>query len=213
MSYEGLQKIPRSLLSTASSSIIPNELTALSVSTEGQNCDVHPGMVSGSLCLQIAGRAGYMSDGRLFRTAIGCVTPGALNHNPRLKSLRQTFFGSDVGCSRRWDYKSFETHLRATYSTAIAYHCSNILREPNKDVSWWSDASRIQLVEGCLYQFPGTVHIWATTMDLQALFFAEQEANLPYLHRAYPVSVKSKEASHPSTHSLQTLTTHGSNLD
>jgi hypothetical protein len=145
-------------------------------------------MAAGSRCVKIVADGCYMLCAKPFKDAIGCVDPYSPKYVADLDALRRMFVqrAGAQGIQQSDDYRTFEKYLRKKYSSAVAFHCSNVLRRTITDIDGLPGSPRAEGVEKCLKNYPGIVHIWATAEDLQALFFPHGGIELPYLYKVEP---------------------------
>lgn len=171
----------------------PEDSLFASGRAQKRECPGHPAMATGSLCLEIEAFETYMLHYSRFKSAIGGTTEGNGKFQPRLSSVRQFFAESTVGCKYVNKYSAFEACLKSKYNAAILFHCSNILGQMIMDVKCLPGSSEAKVIDRCLGLYPGIVHIWVTSKDMEALFFPQDEDwKLPYLYPPLPVSDESR---------------------
>jgi hypothetical protein len=169
------------------------------VVTEETGIKGHPEMAAGSLCLAVEAVEACMLSISKFKTAVGGATLNRDNYNPALNSVREAFKESAVGCNYPKRYSAFEDYLRRKYNAAIAFHCSSVFQHKITDINWLTGSAKAQAIDRCLEIYPGTVHIWVTSEDTQALFFPhDEDSKLPYLYPPLPVNEGSKITTHVS---------------
>lgn len=205
-----LPQMTRSSLNTSESwrilrPLAPVQSTLSSKATEERSCPGHPEMERGSRCLTIEAVGIYMLHFWKFHNAIGRSTPGKSHFNPALHSLREYCKESAVGRTHATEHWKFMHYLRRKYNAAVAYHCSNVFGYKITEVNWLPRSPKADAIDTCLKMYPGTVHIWVTSKDIEALFFPDDEdCKLPYLYPALPVGEGSEVTTHASEQSQPT---------
>lgn len=147
-------------------------------------CQEHPGIIFGSKCLKIEANGEFLLHPRQLKDRIGSVESSNPNYNADLRALGELFGLSVIGSSK--GYQTFENHLRAKYNAAVTFHCANTLGKHITEISWKGGSPEAKEIEACLDTYPGTVHIWATIEDMQALFSAREGVYLSYLESVSP---------------------------